>query len=187
MPPIGSWAVGTDEFPRSERKPLTVGVSGEWRPVRTSFRIQDKSRSEGRLFGSQGQMPPIRLEAVCEQTSFHARDGTRPKRRPSGSRGRMRSTHSQQAGAGCFDPPVSDRDHPSFVWESGAGSGSPPPPLGERTRIACNTYSVPYKGKTLKKRLSPKSVNTLIHQCVTFYIFLIFQYLSLWKSVFSRN
>ena len=187
MPPIGSWAVGTDEFPRSERKPLTGGVSGEWRPARTSFRIQDKSRSEGRLFGSQGQMPPIRSEAVCEQTSFHAQDETRPKRRSSGSRGRMRSTHSQQAGAGCFDPPVSNRDHPLFVRGSGAGSSSPPPPLVETACITCNTYSVSYKGKTLKKRLSPKSLNTLIHSYVTFYIFLIFQYLSLWKSVFSHN
>ena len=53
--------------------------------------------------------------------------------------------------------------------------------------ITCNTYSVPYKGKSLKKRLSPKQVNTLIHSYVTFYIFLIFQYLSLWKSVFSHN
>ena len=56
-----------------------------------------------------------------------------------------------------------------------------------RACITCNTYSVPYKGKTLKKRLSPKQVNTLIHSYVTFYIFLIFQYLSLWKSVFSYN
>ena len=56
-----------------------------------------------------------------------------------------------------------------------------------RACITCNTYSVPYKGKDPKKRLSPKSVNTLIHSYVTFYIFLIFQYLSLWKSVFSRN
>ena len=51
----------------------------------------------------------------------------------------------------------------------------------------CNTYSPAYKGKDLKKRLSPKSVNTLIHQCITFYVFLIFQYLSLWKSVFSPD
>ena len=56
-----------------------------------------------------------------------------------------------------------------------------------RACITCNTYSVPYKGKDLKKRLSPKSPNTLIHSYVTFYIFLIFQYLSLWKSVFSPN
>ena len=56
-----------------------------------------------------------------------------------------------------------------------------------RACITCNTYSVPYKGKDLKKRLSPKSLNTLIHSYVTFYIFLIFQYLSLWKSVFSPN
>ena len=27
---------------------------------------------------------------------------------------------------------------------------------GENARITCNTYSVPYKGKTLKKHLSPK-------------------------------
>ena len=57
----------------------------------------------------------------------------------------------------------------------------------ETARITCNTYSVPYKGKSPKKRLSPKRVNTLIHSYVTFYIFLIFQYLSLWKSVFSHN
>ena len=57
----------------------------------------------------------------------------------------------------------------------------------ERACITCNTYSAAYKGKPSKKRLSPKWVNTLIHQCITFYIFLIFQYLSLWKSVFSPN
>ena len=62
-----------------------------------------------------------------------------------------------------------------------------PSPLVKTARITCNTYSVPYKGKPPKKRLSPKSVNTLIHSYVTFYIFLIFQYLSLWKSVFSSN
>ena len=53
--------------------------------------------------------------------------------------------------------------------------------------ITCNTYSPAYKGKEPKNSLSPKSLNTLIHQCVTFYVFLIFQYLSLWKSVFSSN
>ena len=62
-----------------------------------------------------------------------------------------------------------------------------PSPLVETARITCNTYSVPYKGKPPKKRLSPKQVNTLIYSYVTFYIFLIFQYLSLWKSVFSPN
>ena len=56
-----------------------------------------------------------------------------------------------------------------------------------RACITCNTYSPAYKGKDPKKRLSPKQVNTLIHSYVTFYIFLIFQYLSLWKSVFSPN
>ena len=68
-----------------------------------------------------------------------------------------------------------------------AGSGAPPPPMSGRVVFTCNTYSVPYKGKPRKKRLSPKSLNTLIHQCITSYIFLIFQYLSLWKSVFSSN
>ena len=56
-----------------------------------------------------------------------------------------------------------------------------------RARITCNTYSVPYKGKSPKKRLSPKWVNTLIHSYVTFYKTFIFQYLSLWKSVFSPD
>ena len=56
-----------------------------------------------------------------------------------------------------------------------------------RACITCNTYSPAYKGKEPKNSLSPKSLNTLIHQCITFYIFLIFQYLSLWKSVFSCN
>ena len=65
--------------------------------------------------------------------------------------------------------------------------GATPSPLVETARITCNTYSVPYKGKPPKKRLSPKQVNTLIYSYVTFYIFLIFQYLSLWKSVFSPN
>ena len=68
-----------------------------------------------------------------------------------------------------------------------SGSGAPPPSWWKRLVFTCNTYSVPYKGKPRKKRLSPKSLNTLIHQCITFYIFLIFQYLSLWKSVFSSN
>ena len=62
-----------------------------------------------------------------------------------------------------------------------------PSPLVETARITCNTYSVPYKGKDPKKRLSPKSPNTLIHSCITFYKTLIFQYLSLWKSVFSPD
>ena len=64
---------------------------------------------------------------------------------------------------------------------------APPPPWGMTVVFTCNTYSVPYKGKEPKNSLSPKSLNTLIHQCITFYVFLIFQYLSLWKSVFSCN
>ena len=68
-----------------------------------------------------------------------------------------------------------------------SNSGAPPPPWLKRLVFTCNTYSPAYKGKPRKKRLSPKWVNTLIHQCITFYVFLIFQYLSLWKSVFSSN
>ena len=79
------------------------------------------------------------------------------------------------------------RARPIFKLRIRSGRGAPPPPWGMTVVFTCNTYSVPYKGKALKKRLSPKSVNTLIHQCITFYIFLIFQYLSLWKSVFSSN
>ena len=67
------------------------------------------------------------------------------------------------------------------------GQWCAPSLLAKTVCITCNTYSPAYKGKDLKKRLSPKQVNTLIHSYVTFYIFLIFQYLSLWKSVFSRN
>ena len=65
-----------------------------------------------------------------------------------------------------------------------AGGGHAPVMAGVFT---CNTYSAAYKGKPSKKRLSPKSPNTLIHSCITFYKTLIFQYLSLWKSVFSHN
>ena len=54
-----------------------------------------------------------------------------------------------------------------------------PSPLTETARNTCNTYSPAYKGKSPKKRLSPKQVNTLIHQCITFYKTFIFQYLSL--------
>ena len=79
----------------------------------------------------------------------------------------------------------------SFFRTDATGSdrqwSATPSPLVETACITCNTYSVPYKGKDLKKRLSPKSLNTLIHQCITFYKTFIFQYLSLWKSVFSRN
>ena len=79
-----------------------------------------------------------------------------------------------------YNPPSIHISHGGQWWRA-------PSPLANNARITCNTYSVPYKGKDLKKRLSPKRVNTLIHSYVTFYIFLIFQYLSLWKSVFSRN
>ena len=68
-----------------------------------------------------------------------------------------------------------------------ANSGAPPPPWSKRLVFTCNMYSPAYKGKSSKKRLSPKQVNTLIHQCIAFYKTFIFQYLSLWKSVFSCN
>ena len=145
---------GTDKFPCLGRKPSTGCVDGEWRPARTSFRVRDESRPEGRSFGPQGRMPLIGRRAV----------GVKAIRRKHPSDPQF--PHS----AGCRR--FAER------WNS---------PLVETACITCNTYSVPYKGKTLKKRLSPKSVNTLIHQCITFHVFLIFQYLSLWKSVFSSN
>ena len=58
---------------------------------------------------------------------------------------------------------------------------------GNRLYSLVTRIHPPIKGKDLKKRLSPKSPNTLIHSCITFYKTLIFQYLSLWKSVFSPN
>ena len=79
-----------------------------------------------------------------------------------------------------YNPPSIHISHGGQWWCA-------PSPLANDARITCNTYSVPYKGKDPKKRLSPKSLNTLIHSYVTFYVFLIFQYLSLWKSVFSPN
>ena len=42
----------------------------------------------------------------------------------------MRSTHSQRAGAGRFDPPVSNRDHPSFVRGIRSGQWLAPSPFG---------------------------------------------------------
>ena len=45
-----------------------------------------------------------------------------------------------------------------------ANNGVPPPPWSKRLVFTCNTYSPAYKGKPRKKRLSPKQVNTLIHQ-----------------------
>ena len=70
----------------------------------------------------------------------------------------------------------------SAFFRNGSFTGRRITPVSPVTRIQS-----PIKEKALKKRLSPKSPNTLIHQCVTFYVFLIFQYLSLWKSVFSSN
>ena len=57
-------AVNVDKFPRSGRKLLRGAfiwlleanaahevVNGLWRPARTSFRVWNESRPEGRLFG----------------------------------------------------------------------------------------------------------------------------------------
>ena len=65
---------GHDRHDRSRNRP-TASVDGEWRPARTSFRVRDESRPERRLFGPQGQMPPIGLWAVGTNEP-HARDKT---------------------------------------------------------------------------------------------------------------
>ena len=65
---------GHDRHPRSRNRP-TASVDGEWRPARTSFRIRDENRLEGRLFGPQGRIPPIGLWAVGTNEP-HARDKT---------------------------------------------------------------------------------------------------------------
>ena len=68
-------------------KPSTGGVGGEWRLTWTSSRIWDESRSDGRLFSSQRQMPAIGLKTTYERqarTSFRVRDENRPERRLSG-------------------------------------------------------------------------------------------------------
>ena len=198
---------GHDRHDRSQHCP-TASVDGEWRPARTSFRVRDESRPEGRLFGPQGRMPPIGLWAVGTNAP-HARDKTvhgRRRRRmaadmdkfPHLGRKPSREALIQLTGANAGHRVGND------LREAGADKfprSGRKPSRGALVRFfageghasvmavvfTCNTYSVPYKGKDLKKRLSPKSPNTLIHSYVTFYIFLIFQYLSLWKSVFSPN
>ena len=198
---------GHDRHDRSRNR-STASVDGEWRPARTSFRVRDESRPEGRSFGPQGRMPPIGLWAVGTNEP-HARDKTvhgRRRRRmaadmdkfPHLGRKPSREALIQLTGANAGHRVGND------LREAGTDkfprSGRKPSRgalvrffAGSRVRvrhgacITCNTYSVPYKGKGPKKRLSPKQVNTLIHSYVTFYKTLIFQYLSLWKSVFSSN
>ena len=121
------------------------------------------------------------LEAVygrSARTSFHVWDENRPEGCLSGSQEWIGLRGSLPRAAWRYGPPFIHVFHEQAVT---------PSPLTETACITCNTYSPAYKGKDLKKRLSPKSLNTLIHSYVTFYIFLIFQYLSLWKSVFSCN
>ena len=65
---------GHDRHDRSRSRP-TASMDGEWRPARTSFRVRDESRPEGRSFGPQGRMPPIGLWAVGTNEP-HARDKT---------------------------------------------------------------------------------------------------------------
>ena len=196
---------------RHDRSRPTASVDGEWRPARTSFRVRDENRLEGRLFGPQGRMPPIGLWAVGANEP-HARDKTvhgRRRRRmavnadkfPCSGRKPSRGAFIRSTGVdaahravavGTDEFPRSGRKPPDpHIRPDAIGFDGQwwraPSPLANDARITCNTYSVPYKRKDLKKRLSPKSPNTLIHQCITFHTFLIFQYLSLWKSVFSRN
>ena len=65
---------GHDRHDRSRNRP-TASMDGEWRPARTSSRVRDESRPEGRSFGPQGRMPPIGLWAVGTNEP-HARDKT---------------------------------------------------------------------------------------------------------------
>ena len=65
---------GHDRHDRSRNRP-TASMDGEWRPARTSFRVRDESRPEGRSFGPQGRMPVIGLWAVGTNEP-HARDKT---------------------------------------------------------------------------------------------------------------
>ena len=144
-----------------------------------SFHARNESRSEERLFSPQGQMPPIGSETTDADEPC-VRDESRPEKHPSGSQRRIRLWSGLHPVRHGIQPAI----HPHLPWRAVVVR---PSPLANHACITCNTYSPAYKGKSPKKRLSPKSVNTLIHQCITFHTFLIFQYLSLWKSVFSRN
>ena len=150
------------------------------RPTWTSFRIRDENRPERRLFGPQGRMRLTGSWAVGAD-KVHVRSENRSEGCLFGPQGQMPPMGSWTA-------------YERSAWISSyvrreSRKVHPPGFRGQvvRTCITCNTYSVPYKGKSPKKRLSPKSVNTLIHSYVTFYKTFIFQYFSLWKSVFSRN
>ena len=173
-----------------------------------SFRVRDENRLEGRLFGPQGRMPPIGLWAVGTNEP-HARNKTvhgRRRRRmaadmdkfPHLGRKPSREALIQLTGANAGHRVGNDLRE---VGTDKFPRSGRKPSRGALVRFfageghasvmavvfTCNTYSAAYKGKDLKKRLSPKQVNTLIHSYVTFYKTLIFQYLSLWKSVFSPN
>ena len=160
--------------------PLGRPVGGLCAADMDKFRIRDESRPERRLFGPQGRMRLTGSWAVGAD-KVHVRSENRSEGCLFGPQGQMPPmgswiAYERSAWISSYVRRESRKVHPPGLRGQ-----------VERARITCNTYSVPYKGKTLKKRLSPKSANTLIHQCITFYIFLIFQYLSLWKSVFSSN
>ena len=198
---------GHDRHDRSRHCP-TASVDGEWRSARTSFRVRDESRPEGRSFGPQGQMPPIGLWAVGTNEP-HARDKTvhgRRRRRMAadmdkfsafGTKAVQRGVYSAHRGkcrsSGWKRLTRGRHGQVSAFGTKTVQRGACPVFRGRRACarhdacITCNTYSAAYKGKPSKKRLSPKWVNTLIHSYVTFYKTFIFQYLSLWKSVFSPN
>ena len=149
-------------------------------PTWISFRIRDESRPERRLFGPQGRMRLTGSWAVGAD-KVHVRSENCSEGCLFGSQGQMPpmgswTVYGRSAWISSYVRRESRKVHPPGLRGQ-----------VECACITCNTYSVPYKGKTSKKRLSPKSLNTLIHSYVTFYVFLIFQYLSLWKSVFSPD
>ena len=163
------------------------------RGVRRGHDRHDRSRgypnAPWTAYGGQcGQVPTFRTKAA--QSGVYS--APRGKCRPWGC--------ERHLGVRCGRMPMSGTKPPeeAAIRSPSPGSGRPPlvltnsgvcapSPLTETACNTCNTYSPAYKGKEPKNSLSPKQVNTLIHSYVTFYIFLIFQYLSLWKSVFSCN
>ena len=175
-------AANVDKFPRSGQKPLrgafiwlleanaVHGVgNGLWRPTWTRVSTSTVKAAQSGVYSAP--------RGKCRPWGCERHLGVRCGRIP------MSGTKPPEEAA-IRSPSLGSGRPPLVLTNSGVCA---PSPLTETACNTCNTYSVPYKGKDLKKRLSPKSLNTLIHQCITFYIFLIFQYLSLWKSVFSSN
>ena len=198
---------GHDRHDRSRNRP-TASMDGEWRPARTSSAFGTKAVQRGVHSVHRGEWTPIGLWAVGTNEP-HARDKTvhgRRRRRMAadmdkfsafGTKAVQRGVYSAHRGkcrsSGWKRLTRGRHGQVSVFGTKTVQRGACPVFRGRRACarhdacITCNTYSAAYKGKPSKKRLSPKWVNTLIHSYVTFYKTFIFQYLSLWKSVFSPN